>query len=615
MKWYYEIAISEPRKRGSLISTEDIKEIILQYGKETDLYRSTYLYPEDAVEQIVKEGSTKHYIGQRWIQYVPIDIDRGNDTDEACRIRTIEIVNKLEYMYGLNDANYCIYYSGTGYHVDVSASVFGFEPHADLPAIVSSTMMSMFPHIDKAIYMRTGLYRMNYSKNSKSGRYKIPLERYQLEELSAQGIMKLAEEYPNIEDFTEHDDFMGEMIGKQQLRNLIVTSLPDQMQYLKVAEPITIAPCIQAIYNRGPSKGSRNVSSMRIISHFKRNGIPFKAAVAAMLAWNEQAGSDALPASSIVQHAENGYNRNYKYGCNDSILKKECNTRCIYFKNKDYNVELYDTNAMFAELEKSIEKRKSGKYLDIAAMLGQPDVDCAVFPGELVTVFGPTGSGKTAFVQHLILGMNMATGRIDPSLQLNTIYLSLELGVALMAQRFSQIAGGYTKSFVRAYPKEVRNKVEGLIGNVQIRLVSGNIKEIQEIVRQLNPEVLVVDYLDLVESNERGEYEKLKEIAHGLSAIAVNNDIIIIEVAQVRRENAREHQLDLYAGKGSGAIENASRKVIGLNGQSNDPHKHVQVFKNTDGELLEADLYHDGSTLRFSVLNKPEIEPSTFGRL
>tara|TARA_R110002096_G_scaffold218798_2_gene406944 strand:- start:387 stop:647 length:261 start_codon:yes stop_codon:yes gene_type:complete len=72
--------------------------------------------------------------------------------------------------------------------------------------------------------------------------------------------------------------------------------------------------------------------------------------------------------------------------------------------------------------------------------------------------------------------------------------------------------------------------------------------------------------------------------------MAVNNDLIIIQVSQVAREYSRNEVLDLYAGKGSGAIENASRKVIGLNGQAKSKIKQVQLFKNNDGELFDTHL-------------------------
>ena len=72
--------------------------------------------------------------------------------------------------------------------------------------------------------------------------------------------------------------------------------------------------------------------------------------------------------------------------------------------------------------------------------------------------------------------------------------------------------------------------------------------------------------------------------------MAVNMDIIIIQISQVARDYSRNEVLDLYAGKGSGAIENASRKVIGLRGQAKSKEKVVQMFKNTDGELFSCEL-------------------------
>ena len=87
-----------------------------------------------------------------------------------------------------------------------------------------------------------------------------------------------------------------------------------------------------------------------------------------------------------------------------------------------------------------------------------------------------------------------------------------------------------------------------------------------------------------------GEYEQVRQVSHYLSNLAVNMDIIIIQISQVSREYSRNEALDLYAGKGSGALENASRKVIGLNGQANTNKKSVHMYKNTDGELFDAEL-------------------------
>ena len=53
--------------------------------------------------------------------------------------------------------------------------------------------------------------------------------------------------------------------------------------------------------------------------------------------------------------------------------------------------------------------------------------------------------------------------------------------------------------------------------------------------------------------------------------MAVNEDIIFIQISLVSREYSRSQTMDLYAAKGSGAIENASRKVLGITGKSDDP--------------------------------------------
>ena len=125
-----------------------------------------------------------------------------------------------------------------------------------------------------------------------------------------------------------------------------------------------------------------------------------------------------------------------------------------------------------------------------------------------------------------------------------------------------------------------------------VQTISPTLDKIAEKVKELQPSLLIIDYIDLVDTpvSYRGEYEKIKYISHGLSNMAVNNDMIVIQISQVSREYSRNEVLDLYAGKGSGAIENASRKVIGLNGQSDSKTRAVRLFKNTDGELFDTEV-------------------------
>ena len=69
--------------------------------------------------------------------------------------------------------------------------------------------------------------------------------------------------------------------------------------------------------------------------------------------------------------------------------------------------------------------------------------------------------------------------------------------------------------------------------------------------------------------------------------------------------------MDLYAAKGSGAIENASRKVIGITGSSESADKTMSIYKNSDGDLFEVAL---NWTPSFRLRKKPTVYSEALGR-
>lgn len=371
MKWYYEVAIGSPQNRGSLFPQEELLNIIEQYTHTSQVYRSVYLYPETALETITNNKSVKEYAGERSIEYVPIDIDKGKDEDVHVMRRAANIVNTLEVNYGISHDLINIYYSGTGFHIDVPANIFGFKNSEHLPYIVKQTLTKMFgSEIDPAVYSRTALYRLNYSLNSKSGYRKIPISYEDLCSLDIGHIHSMSEAYRDtIVAYDFYEDAMGQQEGNKELEKYIIRSVPEVRSFGKVQEPINIATCIQSLYNRGPQRGSRNMASLRIASHFKRSGIPSDATKAALISWNGK----QLKEDVILEHVENVYNRNYKYGCDDPILKGMCSTRCVYYKNKDYSVKLYSANDMQSMIEERELTDYTGRVIDVASLFGQPE--------------------------------------------------------------------------------------------------------------------------------------------------------------------------------------------------------------------------------------------------
>lgn len=578
---FVEMAIGSPSKRGTLVPVDDMWDIVYEQGAEQAVYTSVYQYDEEALAFIKANGTIKNFLGTRYIQTVPIDIDKGQNSDEYTLMTTQMIVRHLNKELGLKDGNYGIYFSGTGYHIDISAECFGFEASPDLPFIVKATMVNLLEEFkpDPAVYTRTAIIRLPHTLNIKSELYKVPLT-----------FAELQTDFTNIVSIAQDrrlDFGLNDLWGDKSLEEYIVKEVPKVRSMQKINEPSNVVPCVQKIYNDGPQQGSRNHTLLRIASHFRRNGIPSDATKAALLHWND----NQLNPQIVIDKVESTYNYGYKYGCHDELLAKVCSPKCIYYKNKDYLVDIKTSKDLQTELETRLESDFTGKMIPLAEMFGM-DKDCNIYPGELVTIFGPTGANKTALAQNIALGYDFANDEIKREWQIPTLYLSLELSGWYMHRRNQQIVSGMSKDDVTSNYKYVGDNYNQYLEHLNIQTVAPSPDMIQTVIRDLQPNLVVVDYIDLIEPPRgiRGEYEVVRYVSHFLSNLAVNLDIIIIQVSQVSREYSRNQILDIYAGKGSGAIENASRKVIGINGKQDSTEKTVSLFKNSDGDLFDVDL-------------------------
>ena len=580
MELYHEVAIGGPQNRGLLIPQEQIIDVILEHGDKYAVYKSLYLYDEEGRQYHKLRKTFKDFLGKRYIKNILIDIDRGDNTDEYTLNKTKSVLFELEEL-GVQRRSYNIYFSGTGYHIIISGEVFNFpEGTSDLPFIVKETMNNLFSDIDLAVYNRTSIYRCANTLNPKSGLYKIPLTHNQVQESSAEEI--ISEAHKQI--ILETDPIWGD----GELESKVLTDVPQIRVMESNVEPRNIVPCVQKMYKLGPEEGSRNNTMMRIASHFFRHGIPSEAAKASLLHWNNGQLRDDI----IIKKVEDTYRGGYKYGCKDVLMAKYCQTHCIHYKRKDYLIEVKNSEELQSELAERLETDFSGRTIDLAESLGVHDKDATVYPGELVTIFGSTGANKTALAQNIVLGYNAEHDQIIKEKQIPTLFLSLELSGFVMHRRNLQIVSGADKNTVMSKYKNLYTYHKEELSHIIMQSVSPTIPQIQDKIKQLQPKCVVIDYIDLVDVpfNKRGEYEKLNYISHSLSNVAVNEDIIIIQISQVSRDYSRNQIMDLYAAKGSGAIENASRKVIGITGSSDETEKKVSLFKNSDGDLFDVKL-------------------------
>ena len=578
---WVEIAIGTPRNRGVLIPKAElpkrIKDSILN---EMPLYRSSFLYTREVYDLAEEAGSIKTFFGERAIDNILIDIDKGDNSDQYTLDKTRGLLFNLEEL-GLTEYNYQCYFSGTGYHITIPNSVFNFPTSKNLPYTLKQTMKSLFEGIDLAIYTRTSIYRLPHTLNQKTMLYKIPLTHAEIFGKDAEDIKEMATEPRTSFPYVE-------LMGDAELEDRIFKGTEKVREFKKVTEPRNVVTCVQTMYKLGPQEGSRNNTILRIASHYKRNGINSAACKAALLHWN----NNHLEEDSVIEKVEYVYNSGVQYGCNDAIMHKHCNPRCIHYKRKDLIVNVKTATDMQADLHERLTTDYSGRSIPLSKMLGL-EQDCTILPGELVTIFGPTGSSKTTFAHNIALGYDFAEDVINPDYQIPTLYLSLELSASYLHRRSLQIVSGRSKDNVIDNYDDIYEENHELFQHMVVQESPPTIKLIEQKITELQPALVIVDYIDLVETPRQysGEYEKIKYISHNLSSLAVNRDIIIIQVSQISREYSRNQVIDLYAGKGSGAIENASRKVIGINGQAELKDKTISLLKNTDGDLFETCVY------------------------
>ena len=132
---YIEIAKGSPFNRGIIIPIEKLSHYI---GQEP-LYRSVYLYDESANEYVKDKGTLKNFFGVRYIDKIPIDIDKQDRTDESTLDILRATILELEEA-DIDCGSFQSYFSGSGYHLILAGELFNFKPGNDLPYIVKQTI-------------------------------------------------------------------------------------------------------------------------------------------------------------------------------------------------------------------------------------------------------------------------------------------------------------------------------------------------------------------------------------------------------------------------------------------------------------------------------------------
>lgn len=165
-----------------------------------------------------------------------------------------------------------------------------------------------------------------------------------------------------------------------------------------------------------------------------------------------------------------------------------------------------------------------------------------LMPKTLNVVMAVSGAGKSLFMAHCA-AHNLSMGK-------NVLYVTLELGDKMVAQRISANLMGVEMGLIKNMPRDVYGaKINDIRKRVASNLVvkeysSASCAHLRYLLTDLKtkgrffPDVLYVDYINLMQPTSRKDansYERIKAVAEELRALAIDFNIPIFSATQTNR--------------------------------------------------------------------------------
>jgi hypothetical protein len=586
MDHFIEYADNFDHPRDAVCLLTEFPKLIKQaQAGGTVLYRSFYTFPAAFRDYVKQNGSVRGYSGLAYVDRLAFDIDRGRRTDDEVLNLARSFVLELEEKYEIYIGHIQPWFSGTGYHIQMY-DAFGFAPGTDIPTSLKATMQKLFPDLDHSIYNRTSLLRAPHTRNQKTGLYKIPLLPNELLTMSSAEIMELAKNprmdfrwTSTVEPPTRH------------LSNLIVETAPKKI-FNGIESPSDsngIVTCMQKLFAHGQTVGSRHDDIMRMASAWRRGGVPFGAAASALREW-----ASSMDGAEVTKIVSDVYLNGFMYSCNDHLMVKWCDPNCIFFKHKNYAVDIASSSQMESNYVKFVNTNFENSSFDLSEFY-EMTRPYRVLPGELVIVFGDTGTGKTAWIQNLCVKLK----------RMDILYLSLEVNQTLIYRRFIQIEHRMTRENVEDYYKVHSNHLSDAIRHIQCITMAVDIQTVHRLIAEMRPRIVVIDVIDGI--NVKGFTDantKSMIIARELKQIAIAQNVIIIGIHHISKgaaidKHGNPKTLDVHSGAYSSSLEQKADKVIGIEGNRDEPFRVVTGLKARDETGFQLAFKVDPNTFIF----------------
>lgn len=185
---------------------------------------------------------------------------------------------------------------------------------------------------------------------------------------------------------------------------------------------------------------------------------------------------------------------------------------------------------------------------------------------ELMVIGGRPSHGKTS------LGLNMAWGLAKNDVP--TIFLSLEMSVESIIERLMCIEFDLHGWKLRTGEAAEIQKVMQIKEKFSSRLLltpieifedrGKTIESVEEVLKEMGPKVLVIDYIQKISSKGMSKYEAISNYVVKLQSLAIQYDCAVVLCSQINRGGSGvENATDFM--KGSGEIEESADTLLQCN--------------------------------------------------
>ena len=581
---YIEIAVGSVSNRAIAIPPRDLYKYI---KPDTELYRSLFTLDDTAFEHFRDQKTIRSYRGKFSLDRIILDVDKGRNSGDHTMTQTKELVTQIIEM-GCDPQYIRIWFSGRGFHIDIP-NLYGFVPDKDLPSIVKLTINNDFGNMVDNIYDKGRLIRVGHSYNLKSHLYKIPLTSDELYELQYKDVLELAQEQLRANGYKHPIANGHKPIWQDRIQTpkaiTVERALPTKAKY---NANIT---CVQKMWDIDKT-GRRHVVLLRMINAWRRMGITQEMAhVGAM------ANVSTLSKPELKKIVEDVYGWDHKgYSCNDYIMEEFCDSACKYFKQKNYGTDIKTAGELSSEFREFIKTDFSMTSFNLKDIYNIPS-DYRFMPGELAVLIGDTKLGKTAWIQNVI----------TPLKSMKVLFLSLEVSGWMIFRRFAQVANRMTKAEVANIyltdDEEKIKQIEKSIEHINVTTTNPNIDSIKEIVADYQPNIVVIDTIDMIEVPFNNDpLSKMDKVIASLKSIANDQNMIFIGISHISKSASGE-MLNVHSAKGSSAIEQKADKIIGIIGDRDSSSRRViKSLASRDEDGFEITCHFDHNIFQFKEI-------------